>query len=176
MNGLQTIYCKKVALMSFHNFKFAKVILVASAFALMLPGLSSAQDFCITVGASSYVLVGKGFTVPGAGTCKPWTGFNSQGNSNAPSAGTACTSSNAKIMALTITTTFPDFTNFFLDSIKLPFPSKIGTDLNVKLAPTGNIVSNVSAVGVRCTTQAIPANGSEESASPDSEMGPGETP
>jgi hypothetical protein len=161
--------------MSFHNFKFAKVILVASAFALMLPGLSSANDFCITVG-STYVLVGKGFTVPLPGTCKPWTGFNSQGNSNAPSAGTACTDSSRKNMALTITTTFPDFTNFFLDSIKLPFPSKVGTDLNVKLAPTGNIVSNVSAVGAYCATQPIPSNGSEQSASPQSEMGPEETP
>jgi hypothetical protein len=79
-------------------------------------------------------------------------------------------------MALTITTTFPDFSNFFLDSIKLPFPNKVGTDLNVKLAPTGNIISNDSAVGARCTAPAIPANGSEESASPESEMGPGETP
>ena len=162
--------------MSFHNFKFAKVILVASAFALMLPAVSSAQDFCIIVSASSYELIGKGFTVPAVGTCKPWTGFNSQGNSNAPSAGTACTATDGKSMALTITTTFPDFSNFFLDSIKLPFPSEVGTDLNVKFAPTGNIVSNVSAVGARCTTQAIPANGSEQSASPESEMGPGETP
>lgn len=159
--------------MSYGN--FAKVILVASAFALILPGLSSA-DFCITVNTSSYVLIGKGFTVPAAGTCAPWTGFNSQGHTNAPSAGTACTATNGANIAFTITTTFPDFSNFFLDSITLPLPSKVGIDLNVKFAPAGNIISKVSAVGAHCTPRTIHPNVSEESTSPESEMGPAATP
>jgi hypothetical protein len=129
-------------------------ILGASIFALTLPGLSAAKDFCLTINSSTYVLIGKGFTVPLKGRCKPWTGLTVQSNFNSPSAGTGCTSSDGSHLNFTITTTFPDSGLFFLDTITLALPALTGTDFNVEI---GSTPGSFSAVGAFCAPVPIPA-------------------
>ena len=137
-------------------FKSAVTILGASVFALMLPGLSAANDMCLTINSSTYVLVGKGFIVPPKGKCRPWTGLTAQSNTNSPSSGTGCTSSDGSHLNLTITTSFPDFGLFFLDSVTLSLPSRTGTDVNISLGG-GDSSGTFSAVAVTCAPQPIPA-------------------
>jgi hypothetical protein len=136
--------------------KTALTVLGASVFAFMAPGLSAAKDLCLTINSSTYVLIGKNFTVPMRGKCKPWTGLTVQGNSNSPSAGTGCTSSNGSHLNLTITTTFPELGGFFLDSVTLALPGLTGTDIDAQLG-SGDSIGSFSAVGAFCAPVPIPA-------------------
>lgn len=140
--------------MSLRLSKSVITILCAAVFGLMLPGLSAAKDFCLTINSSTYVLIGKGFTVPLKGRCKAWTGLTVQSNTNSPSAGTGCTSSDGSHLNFTITTTFPDSGLFFLDTITLTRPAMTGTDFNVEI---GSTPGSFSAVGAFCAPVSIPA-------------------
>ena len=154
--------------------KSAIAILGASVFTLMLPGLSVAKDLCLTIGAGSppYVLIGKGFTLPSKGKCKPWTGLTVQSNTNSPSAGTACTSSDASHMNFTITTSFPSTGDFFLDSISVALPGLTGTDFNARLG-TGDTIGSFTAVGAFCAPVPIPAVANESPETTTQGTGPG---
>ena len=81
---------------------------------LIAPFCSNAADFCIATnggfgkGGSSFI--GKGFVLPAAGTCLPWSGFTKTASSViAISAGTGCRSSDGKALELTISSTDPAF-------------------------------------------------------------------
>ena len=159
--------------------KSAIAILGASVFTLMLPGLSVAKDLCLTIGSGSppYLLIGKGFTVPSKGKCKPWTGLTEQGptvgsSTNSPSAGTACTSSDGSHMNLTITTSFPSSGDFFLDSISVALPGLTGTDFNARLG-TGDTIGSFTAVGAFCAPVPIPAVANESPETTTQGTGPG---
>jgi hypothetical protein len=81
---------------------------------LIAPLCSHAADFCIATnggfgnGGSSFI--GKGFVLPAAGICLPWSGFTKTASSViAISAGTACRSTDGKALELTISSTDPAF-------------------------------------------------------------------
>ena len=81
---------------------------------LVAPLCSNAADYCIATnggfgnGGSSFI--GKGFVLPAAGTCLPWSGFTKTASSViAIATGTGCRSSDGKALELTISSTDPAF-------------------------------------------------------------------
>jgi hypothetical protein len=81
---------------------------------LIAPLCSNAADYCIATnggfgqGGSSFI--GKGFTLPLAGACQRWSGFTKTASSViAISTGTACRSSNGKVLELSISSTDPAY-------------------------------------------------------------------
>ena len=81
---------------------------------LITPFATHAADFCIATnggfgnGGSSFI--GKGFVLPAAGTCLPWSGFTKTASSViAISTGTGCRSTDGKSLELTISSTDPAF-------------------------------------------------------------------
>jgi hypothetical protein len=88
---------------------------------------SSAQSYCIAVnggfGSGGTTFVGRGFSVPTAGNCKPWSGFTKTGSSViATSTGTGCTSSDGKVLTVNVFSTNPAWFgagNFGSDHIQL---------------------------------------------------------
>jgi hypothetical protein len=95
-------------------FRFKKSFCLALMLGMTVPVCSNAANFCIAVnggfgnGGSSFV--GKGFAVPAAGTCKPWSGYVKTGASAiANSTGSGCVSTDGKVLTLTIISTDPPF-------------------------------------------------------------------
>lgn len=81
---------------------------------MTIPVSGFATDYCIKVnggwgnGGSSFI--GKNFTLPGSGVCKPWSGFVKTATSViAVSVGTACKSTDGKILELSINSTNPSY-------------------------------------------------------------------
>lgn len=72
-----------------------------------MPGVLHAADYCLT--DMNYVLVGRGFKVPASGKCSAFIGFLSNpGAHNAPTTGTACTSTDGTTLNFTLSTSFPE--------------------------------------------------------------------
>jgi hypothetical protein len=94
---------------------------------LVAPVSSYAADYCIAVnggfGNGGTSFVGKGFVVPAAGNCKPWSGFLKTATTViATSTGTGCRSTNGQVLTFTIFSTDPPFfgpSEFALDHIQL---------------------------------------------------------
>ena len=93
------------------HFKPSHVMLMLG---LLAPLCSNAADTCIATnggfgkGGSSFI--GKGFVLPAAGSCLPWSGFMKTASSViAISTGTGCRSSDGKVLELTISSTDPAF-------------------------------------------------------------------
>jgi hypothetical protein len=73
-----------------------------------------AGNFCIAVdngfGKGGASFVGVNFSLPGANSCKPWSGFTKTGSSVvAFTSGVGCLSSNSKVLTLSVFSTDPDF-------------------------------------------------------------------
>ena len=131
---------------------------IALVTALVLAPAISWADYCITFLLSpNYVLVGRNFTPPRPGHCKPWTGFTFQENTNSPSSGTACLSSDGTNLAIAITTQIRMYVLF--DNVSLQMPSGNGGDIETLLNFGGEQPLAV-ANGAKCgpTNNAIPAN------------------
>jgi hypothetical protein len=94
----------------------------------LAPAVARARDYCVSFPTvPSYVLVGRGFTIPKKGQCKLWIGFSPQSDVNQPSTGTGCTSSDGSHLNLSITTGFPEGAPFVeFDSIS-SLPEQSGT-------------------------------------------------
>jgi hypothetical protein len=81
---------------------------------LIAPLCSNAADYCIATnggwhhGGSSFI--GKGFTLPAAGSCMPWSGFVKTATTViAISTGTGCRSTDGLALELTISSTDPAY-------------------------------------------------------------------
>jgi hypothetical protein len=127
---------------------------------LSLAPAAQAKDYCLfdqTV--PSYVLVGRGFTIPTKGKCKAWTGFTAQAGFNSPTAGTGCTSSDGSHLALTLTTSFPqNGGDVEIDSINLSLPAQSGaSNFNFLSGGTASSGSPFPVVGQVCNPTPIPA-------------------
>ncbi len=124
---------------------------------ILTPGVVLAKNYCIGGFFNpSYILVGIGFTVPGKGKCKPWAGFNAEGN--LPTAGMGCTSSNGSNLSLTLTTGNEVGGWVEMDVISLSLPSQTGEDAAQILESSA--VESSSATGISggaCSTKTIPA-------------------
>jgi len=81
---------------------------------LIAPICSNAADYCIAVnggfGQGGTSFIGKGFKLPAAGACLPWSGFTKTASSViAMSSGAACRSTDGKALELTISSTAPSY-------------------------------------------------------------------
>lgn len=120
---------------------------------------AQAKDYCLfdqTV--PDYILVGRGFTIPAKGKCKPWTGFNAQGGQNSPTAGTGCTSSDGSHLNLTLTTSFPqNGGDVEIDSITLSLPLQSGMSSDIFFSAGTVSSGSFLETGAVCTGRSIPA-------------------
>jgi hypothetical protein len=140
-------------------FKPSHVMLMLGLIAA--PLCSNAADYCIATnggfghGGSSFI--GKGFVLPAAGLCAPWSGFTKTASTViAISSGTGCRSSDGKVLELTISSTDPSFLG----------SGTIGSD-HIKFCPAGastcpfgggtgtGAFSNGSAKAQTCTTALV---------------------
>ena len=81
---------------------------------LIAPICCSAANFCIKVnggfGNGGTSFVGKGFAVPAAGLCTPWSGITKTASSViAISSGAGCLSSDGKVLTVSVFSTDPSF-------------------------------------------------------------------
>jgi hypothetical protein len=142
------------------------MISIKPSFVMLMLGLaaplaSNAADFCIATnggfgnGGSSFI--GKGFVLPAAGACLPWSGFTKTASTViAIATGTGCRSSDGKVLELTISSTDPSFLG----------SGVIGSD-HIKFCPNGaatcpfgggtgtGTFSNGSAVRQTCTAALV---------------------
>jgi hypothetical protein len=133
-----------------------------------LASAAQAKDYCLfdqTV--SSYVLVGRGFTIPAKGACKSWIGFTAQNGFNSPTAGTGCTSSDGTHLDLTLTTSFPQSGgDVEFDSIELSLPGQSGASnfnfLSGGIASSGSPFPMVGQVCNKISVPAVSANAAEQ--------------
>src|SRR5262245_40351825 len=75
---------------------------------------ATTPDFCVAVnggfGAGGTTFVGKRFTAPLSGKCKPWAGIMFTATTVVgTSTGTACLSNDSKLLTMTLQTTAPEF-------------------------------------------------------------------
>ena len=97
---------------------------------LLAPVCASA-NFCIRVnggfGNGGTSFIGKGFTLPAAGLCKPWAGFTKTASTViANSTGAGCLSSDGKVLTVTVFSTNPSYFG----------PGGFGSD-HIRLCPAG---------------------------------------
>lgn len=93
------------------RFKSSHLMLILG---LTAPLCSNAADYCIAVnngfGQGGTSFIGKGFTLPTAGRCLPWSGFVKTATSViAISTGTGCRSTDGKVVEFTISSTDPEY-------------------------------------------------------------------
>jgi hypothetical protein len=107
------------------RFKTHHLLLVLG---LIVPIYSSAAvNYCIAVsggfGTGGTSFIAPAFTVPASGKCKPWSGFTKTASSVVLIAtGTGCTSSDGKVLTVSVYGTDPDFLGsgqFTSDQIQL---------------------------------------------------------
>jgi hypothetical protein len=108
-----------------------KTLVRVLSFGLIAPLCASAANYCIKVnggfGNGGTSFVGKGFAVPAAGACSPWSGFvKTSSTVIANSTGAGCLSSDARVLTLTIFSTDPSWFG----------PGNFGTD-HIRLCPAG---------------------------------------
>ena len=97
---------------------------------LLAPACASAH-LCIRVnggfGNGGTSFIGKGFTLPAAGLCRPWAGFTKTASSViVNSTGAGCLSSDGKVLTLTVFSTSPSWFG----------PGGFGSD-HIRLCPAG---------------------------------------
>src|SRR5580765_5169613 len=101
--------------------------------ALMLAATVQAKDFCVQTDDSAIaspgshtLFVGKHFSIPRSGKCKPWLGFTPNLHEtpypSGQQSGVACTASDGTHVTFSISTQIPTY-GFALDVITLPLPS-----------------------------------------------------
>lgn len=116
---------------------------LALVLGLIAPVCGYSADFCVAVNggfsAGGVSFVGKGFTKPAANTCKPWAGWARTGtNVYWTTTGSACMSSNNKVLHLTLLSTNPSW-----------FGAGVVSSDHIKICPTGTSACPVaSGVGV----------------------------
>lgn len=141
-----------------------RAVLGGLAMLVLVPGVSQAKDYCIGfTGFPGSEFVGRGFTIPGKGQCKPFTGFFTAVK-NAPAAGTGCTSTDGSNFSLTILSSWPGSGGVvFIDSITLSLPALSGevsgedNETQNISTPPANILS-IPVTGKACTKVVVPAS------------------
>lgn len=124
---------------------------------ILSQGVAQAKNYCLSgFPNTAYIVVGLGFTVPAKGKCKPFNGFNAQGNF--PAAGIGCTSSTGSNLSLTLTTGFEVSERVDIINFSLSLPSQTGDAVIQEIG--GNAVTSLTSsgiVGAACSTKTIPA-------------------
>jgi hypothetical protein len=93
-----------------------KKILLSVGLAGLMTGVGQAAEpnYCISVGggfgSGGTTFIGKGFAVPAAGNCVPWSGFTkTAGTVVLTTSGTGCLSSNGKVLTVSVASSDPSF-------------------------------------------------------------------
>jgi hypothetical protein len=111
--------------------------IVGLAMLFVLPAACFGKDYCLTASGGG-ALVGRGFKVPGKGSCNAWIGFANTMDANPPSSGTGCTSSDGTTLNLTITSSEPlNGGEVFIDSVTLALPAQTGSDIETDVSSGG---------------------------------------
>ncbi|HUY26272.1 MAG TPA: hypothetical protein VMV27_02525 [Candidatus Binataceae bacterium] len=124
---------------------------------ILTPGVVLAKNYCISgFPNASYILVGQGFKVPAKGKCKPWTGFNTQGNF--PTSGNGCTSSDGTNLSLSLTTGDEPDAFVEIDTISLALPAQTGDVVGqvIESSPF-TFGPDAGITGAPCPSTAVPA-------------------
>jgi len=139
-----------------------RAMLAGLSILVLAPGASLAKDYCISFTAfPGSEIVGRGFTVPGKGQFKPFTGFFLPGENDA-AAGTGCTSTDGSNLSFTITTSAPESGGAaFIDSISLSLPAHSGECSQTNLSSSSISFASFAVTGKPCSKVAIPAADSE---------------
>ncbi len=135
-----------------------RAVVAGLSILVLVPGVSLAKDFCVSFTGFSNQIVGRGFTVPGKGQCKPFTGFYVPGG-NSPVVGSGCTSTDGSIFSLTLTASHPDPSGggaASIDSISLALPADSGVD-NVTAITDPSASGTFPVTGAACSKVVIPA-------------------
>jgi hypothetical protein len=106
------------------HFKTSQLLVLIG---LIAPMYSTAANYCIAVsggfGNGGTSFVAKGFSVPAAGNCIPWSGFlKTSSNVIATSSGVGCLSSDGKVLQVSVFSSDPSFfgsSTFAADQIRL---------------------------------------------------------
>ena len=136
-------------------------------------------DYCLTsVANPTYVLVGRGFIIPGKGKCKPWVGFTAQAGFNSPTSGTACRATDGSHLGLTLTTSFPEAQGASagfveIDSITLALPAQTGTSNSTHFSSGGTPSALVFDVTGQVCPSKIPVPAVRDGASESGSIGGG---
>jgi hypothetical protein len=98
------------------NCRFITGSLVSGTAALLCAAAVSAAEstYCVAVdggfGKGGTTYIGRGFAVPAAGNCTPWSGFTKTGSSVIlTTTGTGCLSSDGKVLTLSLLSTDPAY-------------------------------------------------------------------
>jgi hypothetical protein len=90
--------------------------LLSCALAAVITGAAHAAEpnYCIAVGGGfgggGTSFIGKGFAVPAAGNCVPWSGFTKTASTViVTTTGTGCLSSNGKVLTVSVSSADPDW-------------------------------------------------------------------
>jgi hypothetical protein len=95
--------------------KHLTTAVLSCAVASLAAGVAYAEaNYCVAVsggfGSGGTTFIGKGFSVPAAGNCTPWSGFTKTASSVILiTTGTGCTSSNGKVVTLSLFSTDPSW-------------------------------------------------------------------
>jgi len=86
----------------------------AAAVAIASAAHAAEANYCVAVsggfGSGGTSFIGKGFSVPSAGNCTPWSGFTKTASSVILiTTGTGCTSTNGKVVTLSLFSTDPSW-------------------------------------------------------------------
>lgn len=126
------------------------------------------QDFCVAVNggfgppAFGTTFVGKGFTIPFAGRCKPWSGIVRTATTVVgTSTGAACLSNDQKLLTITLQTTAPEFLGIgqtATDHIELcPAAATLGCPIGTGL-DRGTFGGPAAQVACTAAVVTIPSN------------------
>lgn len=89
--------------------------LLSCALAAVISGAAHAEsNYCIAVGGGfgggGTSFIGRGFAVPAAGTCVPWSGFTKTATTVIlMTSGTGCLSTNGKVLTVSVSSADPSF-------------------------------------------------------------------
>ena len=117
------------------------------------PGLAEATDLCVNVGPSQIMAVGKGFTVPASGKCKPFSGYVPLAASTV--SGVGCTSTDGAHLYLSLTRTFIG-SLVVVDEVSLSRHDLTGTVREAQLTPSSGFGSSVGASAAKCIAPPLP--------------------
>jgi hypothetical protein len=89
-------------------------VLSCAVASLVAAAAYAEENYCIAVnggfGGGGSTFIGKGFAVPSAGNCTPWSGFTkTAGTVILTTNGTGCTSSNGKVVTISVFSTDPSW-------------------------------------------------------------------
>jgi hypothetical protein len=124
--------------------------LAAIAVGLLIAGgpASEATDYCITVGGTSGIYVGKNFKLPPKNSCQTWPGFCSGCTTPNSQTGSACTDAKGSSVNFVLTTAYGTG-SIQWDFVQLSLPSESGSG-DFQYSSRIGSANSYSAQGATC--------------------------